>query len=96
MDEELRGSKVGEGFVKAEAMTGGVTATAAGPRTEIDDAANLLCGLMESVGSQAGAAGPVSNLLGDMGVTPPVQWFHGEGEGASAADGSATDVTVEE
>ena len=38
---------------------------------------NLVKNLARSVGNQAGLAGPASNMLQDMGITPPADWFSG-------------------
>ncbi len=39
---------------------------------------NLMVNLVESVSSQGGAAGPTTNLLGDIGVAVPQDWFVAE------------------
>lgn len=57
----------------------------AGRMSEADVRYNLVTSLMESVGGQAGAAGPASNLLGQLGVAVPKQWWKGAGNVTAAA-----------
>jgi hypothetical protein len=59
-----------------------------GNLTSEDVGHNLLESFAESMGSQAGASGPTSSLLGQLGVTLPPSWWVGAGSAVTAASPS--------
>jgi hypothetical protein len=60
MKEELAETTILESFIKNEESSAN--------NAEVDEELNLLTHLLESHASQDGAAGPVSNLLNQLGV----------------------------
>ncbi len=73
MDAELKSSTLSKSFMTAAKVAGsaGEGEDDDTQRDEVDDAVNLVASVMESVGSQLGAAGPVSNMLGELSVPVP-------------------------
>jgi hypothetical protein len=99
MDAQLRNTKLAQSFVTAADITSEVPETyddgehgdEAGrvEQSQLDDAVNFLSSAMESVASQAGAAGPLTNIFGDLGVTVPTEWrqpHHEDGDDAVGED----------
>lgn len=62
MNEELQGSKIFNGMIKADQEEN---------NGELDVDLNLVAGLMKSFESQMGLSGPAGNLLGSMGLQLP-------------------------
>lgn len=60
----------------------------AGPMSAADVTYNLLSSLAASVAGQGGRAGPVSNLVGHLGLHVPEPWWRGDAE-EDGGDGKA-------
>ncbi|KAK3537325.1 hypothetical protein QTP70_008232 [Hemibagrus guttatus] len=78
MDQELRTTNVGQSFTYNSKQGGDATAGAAGSSAQTEDDLqpldvdiNLVTNLLESLSSQAGLAGPASNLLHSLGLHLP-------------------------
>ncbi|KAL2083639.1 hypothetical protein ACEWY4_021412 [Coilia grayii] len=82
MDQELRGTNIGKSFIQPKKQEGKEAnpcgAHRGNPSTEqeeeiqpLDVDLNLVTNLLESLASQAGLAGPASNLLQSMGIHLP-------------------------
>jgi len=86
MDSELQGpaSTMRASFAR---VVGGDAA--AGALTPADEHFNLLSSWASSVGGQAGAAGPASQVLGELGVRVPPAWWGLERREAEAAEATA-------
>ncbi|MBN3322187.1 ECD protein, partial [Atractosteus spatula] len=90
MDQELAGTHIGHSFTQANHAGGSTTDPAKGSpaganssscQTEedtvpLDVDLNLVTNLLESLSSQAGLAGPASNLLQSMGIHLPPNTDH--------------------
>ncbi|XP_060789345.1 protein ecdysoneless homolog isoform X2 [Neoarius graeffei] len=77
MDQELQTTNVGQSFTY-KSKGGDITADAAGTSVQTEDDlqpldidVNLVTNLLESLSSQAGLAGPASNLLHSLGLHLP-------------------------
>ena len=78
MDEELSSTKIAHSFARAAPHTSSVSEPDPDPALrDVDVEYNLMANLAESVASQAGGAGPASNLLRDMHLEVPADWFAG-------------------
>ncbi|XP_017331237.1 protein ecdysoneless homolog [Ictalurus punctatus] len=79
MDQELRTTNVGQSFTYNSKQGGDIGADVAGSSAQTDDDdlqpldldVNLVTNLLESLSSQAGLAGPASNLLHSLGLRLP-------------------------
>ncbi len=76
MDDEVSQAKLRYGFVAVptEVAEDGTEQEAVGERSEADDDYNFMASMIESVGSQFGTSGPVTNMFGDMSVSVPAAW----------------------
>jgi hypothetical protein len=112
LDSELDGTTVARSFVSASGdvagSDGGADGSAAaaanddGARAygDVDVHANLIRNVVESVASQGGGAGPVTNLLGELQVQVPREWLAqqagtSDGGAATAAGAAATDADAD-
>ncbi|XP_026999513.1 protein ecdysoneless homolog isoform X1 [Tachysurus fulvidraco] len=78
MDRELRSTNVGQSFTHNGKQGGDTSADTAGSSAQTEDDLrpldvdiNLVTNLLESLSSQAGLAGPASNLLHSLGLRLP-------------------------
>jgi hypothetical protein len=86
MDAQLRDTQLAKSFVKGRDVTTDVpephlsepgeegSDSEADLHSEVNDAVNFLSSAMESVASQLGSAGPLTNILGDLNVSIPPEW----------------------
>lgn len=71
MDEELRGTKVTEGFEREPTEKNDVDDGDDPEAGSVDLDMNLITNLLRSYSSQAGMAGPVSNIFGTLNMPIP-------------------------
>lgn len=80
MDHELAQTSIGKSFTTQRQMTTSAEGEDSGPGASVMTAAdvdlNLVSNILESYSSQAGLAGPASNLLHSMGVQLPDSTDH--------------------
>lgn len=80
MDHELAHTSIGKSFTTQRQMTANAEEEDSGPGasviTPVDIDLNLVSNILESYSSQAGLAGPASNLLQSMGVQLPDSTDH--------------------
>lgn len=74
MDVQLSETKMKDSFLRSSAVAGERGADGQHVRDELDDDVNLIASAMESVSSQLGGSGPVTNVLGGLSVAVPPEW----------------------
>lgn len=91
MDDELKGTTLKQSFARAEDAGNDDGDDGDDDRDEVDDAVNFMSSMMESVSSQLGGAGPVTNMFGDMSVLIPKHWRQAEQQSNSQSQAGGGD-----